>query len=424
VPACPSALGAAAAAEGPRPALEHALAAGLAGGRDGFRAAFAAAARATSLPVAAAAHRLAALDELDPPPGKPSAELLGPFFGLVGGRRSGGDPRAAAPAVTTLEAVARCPWQAFLRTVLRLEPPRDPLERLAGLDPMLVGAALHDALEALVARAGVEPGGTLDDALDRATVTVAWPPPGELEGLVAACAQRVARDAGAPGLAAALAARVRPFLELARELDWSPAAPEVLGAEVTGAVSVADASGTPRTLTFRADRVDRSGGEAGLTDYKTGAFVSDARRADTRRRKLVEQVAAGERLQAVAYALATAGRGRYLFLRRPEEPYDREVREVQVAAGDAEVGAAFAAAAAGLLRLWDAGGFVPRLLDPALRTSADACTSCDLRAACLQGDSLARRRLAAWLQAPGDDARSAAEAAARAVLRPGTGEAP
>ena len=422
VPLCPSAVGAAADPNGPRPALEHALAAGLAAGRAGFRPVLAAAARAAGVPATAVAHRLAALDELDPPSGTALAGRPGPFFGLIGARRQQGDPRAAAPAVTTLEGIARCPWQAFLRTVLRLEPPRDPLERIAGLDPLLVGATLHDALEAVVERAGVTSSGGLEEALSRGPVLVPWPPESELNELLTVCAGRVARANGAPPLAAALAARVRPFLALARELDWTPVAPSLFGAEVEGAVTVNDAAGAPRALTFRADRLDA--GEDGplLTDYKTGAFVADNKREDTRRRKLLEAVARGERLQATAYARATGGGGRYLFLRKPEEAFDREVREVQVAAADGELNEAFAAAVGRLLRLWDAGGFVPRLLDRSLRKAGPACASCDLRAACLHGDSFSRRRLAAWLDTPADEARPEAEEAAKAVLRPAGGD--
>jgi PD-(D/E)XK nuclease superfamily len=424
VPLCPSPLAATTVVGTLRPPLEHAIAAGLAGGRRAFRSVFAAvAAQTASLPPAAASHRLAALDELDPPPGAEVVGRLGPFFGMVGVRRPRGDPRGAAPAVTTLESIARCPWQAFLGTVLRLEPPRDPLERLADLDPLLVGAILHDTLEALAGRAGATTGGRLADVETRSPVRVPWPTADELDAMVAASARRVARTNGVPALAPALAARVRPFLELARALDWDPEAPAVLGAEVEGSVEVSDFTGAPRALLFRADRVDASERGPVLTDYKTGRFIADNKQEAIRRRKLVEAVLRGERLQAMAYALAAGGRGRYVFLHRPEEELDRAVRDVEISNDDREVADAFAAAVAALLRAWDEGTFVPRLLDRTLRKAGPACARCDLRAACLQGDSLARRRLARWLAAPSGETGSVAAYAARIVLDPEAGGA-
>jgi hypothetical protein len=51
-----------------------------------------------------------------------------------------------------------------------------------------------------------------------------------------------------------------------------------------------------------------------------------------------------------------------------------------------------------LFAAWDAGAFVPRLLEPDRRTIYPACATCDVREACVQGDSGARLRLATWLE--------------------------
>ena len=55
------------------------------------------------------------------------ASSLGPYLGTVGAPSSDVDPRNGRLYVTSLEGVTRCPWQAFLRRVLRVEPVPEPL---------------------------------------------------------------------------------------------------------------------------------------------------------------------------------------------------------------------------------------------------------------------------------------------------------
>jgi len=60
-----------------------------------------------------------------------------------------------------------------------------------------------------------------------------------------------------------------------------------------------------------------------------------------------------------------------------------------------------------LLAARDAGAFVPRLRKPDRDEEVGACRNCDLRPACLRGDSGARMRLAAWADAaPADPSRA------------------
>jgi hypothetical protein len=56
---------------------------------------------------------------------------LGAFFGFVGSPRLADDPRMRPLSVTTLEGLARCSWQTFLRRVLRVDPPLDAFSRIS-----------------------------------------------------------------------------------------------------------------------------------------------------------------------------------------------------------------------------------------------------------------------------------------------------
>ena len=141
-----------------------------------------------------------------------------------------------------------------------------------------------------------------------------------------------------------------------------------------------------------------------LTDYKTGRPISDAVKQKTRDEHFLRQVEAGDRLQAVAYALATggplpsmhAGQGRYVFLRRDLPP---EQREFTVWGSHVPFVDAFEAAVGSGLAAWDHGAFFPRLVEPDRDQEPRRCSWCPLHEACVRGDSGARRRLAAWADA-------------------------
>ncbi|MGD2115453.1 MAG: PD-(D/E)XK nuclease family protein, partial [Acidobacteriota bacterium] len=415
-------------ATGPRPAAEHVVAAGLAGNRNAFSAllpialeeAWTATAPEPPLgldPAAVAAAHRAILDEMDPdlstPDGRARRRGLGPYFGFVGRSvdpADPGDPRSADLWVTTLEAVAACPWQTFLQRVLRLEPTPDPLQAVPGLDALLVGSLVHAVLEEVVARELPEPHARdLAEADDREPVAVPWPEPDALEAILHDRAGAVLAEQGIsmPGLERALAAAARPFLEAAREAEWSPRSPAVLAAEVTGSVAVTDASGAERPLRFRADRVDRMVDRRfpglRLTDYKTGRPISEAVRQKTRDEHFLREVEAGKRLQAVAYALATdgplpsmhAGQGRYAFVRPGLPP---EQREAAVWGSHVPFVEAFEAAVRAGFAAWDRGAFFPRLVEPDQDVEPRRCSWCPVHEACVRGDSGARRRLAAFVE--------------------------
>ena len=272
-----------------------------------------------------AAARVAVIEELDPDrrtaDGRKRAAVLGPYFGFVGAPREGADPRRGEVAITTVENVAACPWQAFLRRVLRLEPSPDPMATAPGVDALLLGEGVHRMLEAIVAGPPEVPR-DVGEALGARPVAVPWPAPAELDRALREVSTRLTREAGftLPGLERVLEERMRPYLEVARRLGWPEegARPAVLGVEARGQVAIEDADGAQRTLSFRADLLEEAAGRVVFTDFKTGAPLSKAKTDETRRKHLLAAFRRGEALQAAAYPLGAGGRaadGRYVYLR-------------------------------------------------------------------------------------------------------------
>lgn len=417
-----------------RPAHEHAVLAGLHGSRAAFGGVLevALADLAGEGSGAVAAARLAVLEELDPDrrttEGRRRAALVGPYLGFVGSPRERADPRRGDLAVTTAEGVAACPWQVFLRRILRLEPSPDPVAAPPGVDALLLGDAVHRALEAIVSAAGPGLARDVAGALEARPVPVPWPAPEEFDRVVREVCARLAREQGftLPGLERMVEERIRPFLEVARRLGWPEggARAGVLGVEATGEVTIEDARGAVRTLSFRADLVEETGERVVFTDFKTGAPLSKAKTEGTRRRHLVEALGRGKALQAAAYPMGAGGRpsdGRYVYL-RPD--LKEQTRVLGVSGEDPEVPPAFRSAVGTILSAWDSGSLFPRLEQADTGEEPRRCSYCEVRDACVRGDSGARRRLARWAEARGErhDAASAAEAALRALWSLGVGE--
>ncbi|MFZ5786168.1 MAG: PD-(D/E)XK nuclease family protein, partial [Acidobacteriota bacterium] len=411
-------------AASPRPAHEHLVLAGLYSGRrrfgDVLPAALAAAGVKNAETVGLA--RRAVLDEHDPDrrteSGRARDLTLGPYFGFVGassGPRPG--PGGGDVAVTTLQDVAACPWQTFLRRLLRLEAPPEPGAALPAADRGLIGSTVHRVLEVLVGRGQKAGAGEVAEVLGRATRAIEWPDPDDLEVLILEAASDVLHSEGVrlPGLARALAAGARALVEVARSIDLDAEAGGVLGAEVVGRATVADGTGGHRPIAFRADRAEVRGGRLRLVDFKTGAPRSGARAEKGKRDATVGRVASGEWLQAPAYTRASGSvpvDGVYLFLAPGLEDVQRAWA---IEAGDAEIGVVFDAATATLLSAWDAGAFVPRLADSSGRKEPTRCAWCPVRPACLAGDSGARRRLVGWAAAAEPGRLGEAERAALGV---------
>lgn len=357
--------------------------------------------------VSLGAARRRVLDELEPDgrtaQGRVLRESLGPYWGFVGAGSTGeGDV-----AVTFLENLAACPWQAFLVRRLGLDPP--PLGGgVPGVDALLVGRAVHEVLERVVmshrdaVAAGEEPS------------QVPWPEREALDELAAAVCRAQAREAGVPALADLLAVMVRPCLDLARDLDWGEEPPRVAGVEVAGSVGLAGGNSTGRRVHFRVDRVDvRPDGTRVYTDYKTGKPMSGASGEDTRRKHLLAAVGSGERLQAAAYA-AAGGVGRYLFLGGLNREWPERI--FSVSPDDREAREAFEAAADAVLAAWGAGALPPRLVDS--RDSEPAgCGYCQVAEACLRGDTGARSRFLAWARRRGTNPQEPLEIEEEAAYR-------
>jgi hypothetical protein len=130
--------------------------------------------------------------------------------------------------------------------------------------------------------------------------------------------------------------------------------------------------------------------------------------------RLAQLVARGEALQAVAYARAggPAATGRYLFL-HPD--LDDALRVLDVPDGG-ELVEPFERAVATLLAAWDAGSFPPRLLRYDRDEEPAACARCDVKQACLRGDSGARLRVGQWMaRLSGEPSADRSEAAAARI---------
>jgi len=394
-----------------RPAHEWALLAGLYG-----RAADAAALLPAALAearghagerhepsVRVAALRRAAVAELDA--SRPEDPRLGPYFGHVGPIREAADLRHGALWVTTVEKVARCPWQGFLAKLLRLEPPADALEALPEADGLLVGSLVHDVLER-IAREKIPETPSVGNLSEMPSVTVPWPDDARVEALLQEEARKLLfrNGIGLEGFGAVLVEVARPYLVVAREVEWGGGPLPVVGAELTAELELATPHGAVG-LRFRADRVDLDAEGLILTDYKTGHTLKDARRPDTRFAALRNAVREGRALQAPAYArVAPGARGRYLYL----EPDVREDSREYRVSGERELTQAFEAVVSEVAGAFEAGTFPPRLVDGD-GDEPKTCQWCELSVACLRGDSGARRRLASWAAAPvGDDARARA----------------
>lgn len=393
--------------EGAEPESERALRLGIHGARPAFGRALGVALEAAGAgastrldPGRLAAARLAVLDEVDRLRSDP-----GPYMGFVGPPTSPADTRRARLYVTTAERLAACPWQAFLLRVLGLSPRVDAAGGLpAAKDARFVGNTVHEALDRIVGA----PGGEIAAAmLDAAPLRPDWPDPATLDAILGASAEHVLRRAAisVPGFARVLARCARPHVERARELDWSEGAPAVLGAEVTGVARV-QVGEEIRELYFKADRLDRVADGLRFTDYKTGKPIADQRTAEKREQKHLGVIASGRSLQAMVYARAggDASVGRYLFL-GPDTPDD--VAELAVT-DEPPYADSFDAAASTLLTAWDAGSFPPRLRKPDSDTELHQCTWCEVKEACLRGDSGARRRIGRWA---GEEARASASSA-------------
>jgi hypothetical protein len=334
------------------------------------------------LPREVARARLAVLEEVDPDTA--GTARLGPYDGMLG---TGAIRPGGRLFVTRLEDIARCPWQAFLRRVLRIEALPDAQGALPAIDARMLGNMVHGMLERIASRGKAEPDSSR---------LVDWPEPEAVERLLAETAREVLRDAGI-GFAAfelLLVERARPFVLAARARLWrGERSLRLLGSEVELEFSLPSG----HTLGFRADLVEAGPGGPCLIDVKTGRGISKAKRESTRASHFEAAIASGTRLQGPLYQLGggPGAVGRYVFL---DPDLDDAHATFSVGPDDEPLLNAARDAFDVLLAGWDAGVFFPRLTN-ARGDEPPACGFCDVAEACLRGDSSARARLSAWLDA-------------------------
>ena len=405
---------------GPRPAYEHAVLAAAGGRREDLPPILAVALaegvsfdEEASSALELAQVRVAILDEVDP---KLPASGPNPWFGFVGGacrvERNG-------LSVTRVEAVAECPWSSFVTRRLGVAPMPDPHLGLPDPKGLLVGNVVHRVLERIV-REGLRDtsAATIEELTGRDPEPIRWPDSPTFESILLEAARQVAAEAGMAqrGMPVLLAARSRPYLEVARRTEWGDAGvlTTVLAAEVSG---IAEIPGVDEAIRFRADRVDR--GPEGLicVDYKTGKPFSTAKQEATRRKHLMKKVAMGRMLQAAAYAGASGvgpTSGRYLWL-KPDINETPEAARSAVITSDDRTSAEFLALAVNaVVRASDEGAMFPRVEEVGSDKLPDHCRYCAVVEVCRRDDSGFRRRLVDWMEA-GDDGARPVDSAARTL---------
>ncbi len=338
------------------------------------------------------AARLGLLARRSGDPAEPGAARLGPYLGAVGAVAKI-DPRRRPPSVTALERLAGCGWRLFLERVLKLAPLPELVDALPSLPARLAGNVVHRVLEQMLPAASGLP---LAAAMAGPPLDCAWPEPALLARRLHAAARRELGEEGLdPALfEATLVREAEILLAAARAHDWPDGDRELLAVEAEGEAEIFLA-GAARRIPFRVDRLERRDGELLLTDYKTGRPISTGVQPATRARHLAAKIASGEALQLPVYLLGAAhaaARARYLYL-GPD--LEERVRELTLAPAEL-AGQPIAATLEALFASWDAGAFVPRLLERDLRTTFPGCAHCDVREACVQGDSAARQRQARW----------------------------
>lgn len=343
--------------------------------------------------------RTAVIDELDPRSLRRAEDCLSPYLGFIGPVPSDGDPRANRQLwVTTVERMASCPWQTFLERLLRVEAVPDPLEALPQIDPLMIGTVVHRVLEQVVASSLGTKGGELDDLIDRTPSRVFWPDEESIERVLEeqSGATVAASGVALQGFSRALAAVARPYLEVARGIEWSDRTTATLAVEANGSLATRSSAGAERLISFRADRVDRDDDGLVLIDYKTGSSPFTQQSAKRRYQRYLAELASGSRLQPAVYAAAVVGppgRGRFSFL-APGLDLPEAARWVTVSGSDAAVRERLEHVLTTVLDAWEAGFFFPRLqLPEGVAKAPPACKWCRVAEACLRQDSGSRRRL-------------------------------
>jgi hypothetical protein len=303
-----------------------------------------------------------------------------PYMGSIGPASHPMDSRNRSIYVTAVEAVARCPWQAFLVRELGLEARPDPWGPLPAVGNFLLGRVVHMVIERVVAA-------NRESAEEGIPVSVQWPSDSTLESwTVEAAAACLLRDGVAwQGFAKAVVGPARASIEILKRLDVEMQG--ILGGEVEGAWTVPDGP----TIHFRADRVARRNNQTVLTDFKLGRPPTVHKKPETRRSKVLEAIRKGTLLQGMVYACSSgADAGEYMYLGVNHEPPQRIF---EFAANDMEVQDALAMVIEEVMAVRQQGAMFPRVSESETDKIPTSCDHCAVREACPVIDSGHRRQV-------------------------------
>ncbi len=343
-----------------------------------------------------------------------------PWMGWIGPLQAG-DPRAERLFVTRLESYAACPWSHFIMSLLDVAPAPDAAAALPAVDPLLLGNAVHGAMEHLARSVGAPSEGSLEGIVAGRPVPLPAPDAHEVRAAVLEASKSAASQAGLvlPGFVRALALQALPSVRILLDLlHRTPPLTGLLGVETRGTV---DADGVDiGPLHFRADAVGVRGTTLVLDDFKTGAAFTKAKTESTRRKHIMKALRRGLRLQALAYVRAASelgvdAEGRYLFGKDDGGEYERILG---FCSDDVEAFQLFDEVVRTLKRAREAGVFFARVEDPEGKNPS-VCNVCECRMACFKDETLERARLVATAErlrkATDDAAKSSAEALHRAM---------
>jgi hypothetical protein len=341
---------------------------------------------------------LTVLNEQDPRletgPGRETWIHTSPYHGAIGPILSEDDPRTDVPFVTTVEGLARCPWRTFLSVYLGLAPAADPHIHLPGLENYQLGNLVHEALH-VMAQWTLEASPSnhvrprnVSDVLGRDGVAMLWPEKNTVLNLLNKLARRLLleHNRGFVGLAPAIASHAFDYLEVVRTYWGERGGLRVLGSELRGEIRGAEPE-SPVLVRYKVDCVHEGDGDLEFIDYKTGKAPDKS--------SFFSRVRKGTYLQSAVYAASNDGAsGNYIFCnpdRTPGRSMDRSTQESTDTYGlalDQSLKAALGTIRDGL--------FFPRVVKPNKDAEPDACAKCDVKEACIRGDSGARTRLKKW----------------------------
>jgi len=306
-----------------------------------------------------------------------------PYMGQVGPPIFESDPRHKATFVTTVEAIARCPWRALLEKHLGVQGRADPYGSLPAVEGQLLGRVVHLVIERVV-RASLSTESAHEPADAQPLV---WPSDATLSEWIVASAETCLKDDGVGWLGFARAAVPPALAALSVLREFDSTLDGVWGAEQEFAVALE--SGV--VVSFKADRLDLRDGLPVLTDFKLGKPPTVHKKPETRRIKLLDAVRQGRLLQGAMYSRALPeAAGQYLYIKGDLEAPERSF---VFSHDDPEVSTALEAIVGEVHAAVQEGSYFPRVSELKDDKVPVACGYCSVRETCLVEDSSLRMAL-------------------------------